>query len=475
MIEQTTLMKAVAISIAVVLCVAEAFKLGVFAAAMPGQLEVDAGHYWQLGKQVSGGDLWMLQNPVAFRTPGYPWFLGAAQSVFGAQALWAIVAVQYIAVFLTTLVTGWWVWRMTRSPWTAIASLAICLISGARASHASSLLTETLFTLFLTLVVMSLTRLAEITSIRRVAGTALLFGVVCLLRPAGLAIAPVWIVALRLSTHGRISEVLRARFRHIAVATIIFTILVGPWVYRNHVVFDRSSLTVFLGRELWISTFGPGSPGPPEIPDTVESRRLKETVLRAGDFDGWDGNWLVSSRLTAAGLSDAEADEAMRTVAVQAIAGAPLRATARGVWRFIDFWRSVYSPRMAFIRGDDQTDATNADPPPWNNTGCQRLRDTWLNAAPERRLLVVELTSVAALVGVFGMCCNPQTWRAGAIIAATVLLVAVSTSALEYPTYRYRMVLEPLLIVGAFSGLQTVAEIMRRGTRSLWEEARSVK
>lgn len=462
------LMKAVAIAIATLLCVAEAIKLGLFAEAMPGQLEVDAGHYWRLGEQVSRGDFWMTKDPVAFRTPGYPWIIGSVQSAFGSGALRVMVILQYFAVFLTTLATGWWVWRITRSQWMAIAALAICLISGARASHASSLLTETLFTLFVTLMVMSLTRLSEFSSIRRAAWTAFLFGVVCLIRPAGLAIAPAWIVAFWLSTHGDLREMLRSRYKPMCLALFIFACIVGPWIYRNNVLFHRSSLTVFLGRELWISTFGPGSPGPPSIPETPESQRLREIVLRDGEFDDWDGNWLVSSRLTSAGLNDAEADEVMRVVATQAIAREPLRATVRGVWRFFDFWRSVYSPRMAFVQGDDQTDVTTAGPPPWSHPTCQRLRDAWLNSAPERRLLIIEMTSLISVLGLFGMCCDPRTWRIGVILTTTVALIAISTSALELPTYRYRMVIEPLLIVAAVCGVRTIVEVLRRGIRSLW-------
>jgi hypothetical protein len=163
----------------------------------------------------------------------------------------------------------------------------------------------------------------------------------------------------------------------------------------------------------------------------------------------------------------------MRVVATQAIAREPLRATVRGVWRFFDFWRSVYSPRMAFVQGDDQTDVTTAGPPPWSHPACQRLRDAWLNSAPERRLLIIELTSLIAVLGLFGMCCDPRTWRIGIILTTTVALIAISTAALELPTYRYRMVIEPLLIVATVCGVRTIVEVLRRGIRSLWDSARS--
>ena len=457
--------------IAFILCVAEGLKLGVFSAAMPAQLAVDAAYYWQLGEQVAGGDVWMTNSPVAFRTPGYPWFIGGMQAVFGTRALAMIVVLQYLAVYLTTLATGWWVWRITHSQWLAVGALAICFLSGSRPSHASAVLTETLFTLFLTLMMLSLTRLPEALSLRRVSWTALLFGVVCLLRPAGLAIIPVWIVALWLSTSSGLTMGLRSKWKYCSLATLLFGCLLAPWICRNMILFDRPSLTVFLGRELWVSAFGPGVPAALAIPETVDTERLRQHVLSGGPFDGWNGNWLVSSRLTAAGLTDVEADDLMRVVAIQAIKNDPLRAAARAAWRSIDFWRSVYSRRMAFVEGDEQTGVTRPVTVHWNHSESQRVRDAWLNSAPESRLLVIEMTSLVGILGLVGMCCNPRTWRAGVILGTAVVLMAISTSALEYPTYRYRMVLEPLMIVAAVVGWRTLAEILRRGTRSIWNES----
>ena len=68
----------------------------------------DAAVYWSLGEQVATGDVAMRAHPVAFRTPGYPWLLGLFQSIGGRHSLWLTVTIQSLAVWLTTVLTGWW-------------------------------------------------------------------------------------------------------------------------------------------------------------------------------------------------------------------------------------------------------------------------------------------------------------------------------------------------------------------------------
>ena len=64
----------------------EAVKLAWMFSGGPAPLDGDAGLYWKLGEQVARGDVWMTENPLGFRTPGFPWCLAVMQILFGPKA-----------------------------------------------------------------------------------------------------------------------------------------------------------------------------------------------------------------------------------------------------------------------------------------------------------------------------------------------------------------------------------------------------
>jgi hypothetical protein len=456
--------------IAVTLCLLEAVKLVVFCAAGPALRAMDAAHYWSLGGQVAGGDVWMRHNPVAFRTPGYPWFLGALQAVGGESAWFAAVAVQYMAVWLTTLATGWWAYRLTGRPWLGLVALAVCLLSAGRASYAGVLLTETLFTLLLTLLLMRLTAPQPLASGRGVVLVALLWGLSWLLRPIAVALIPVWMIAWWWSrSPSDASRSLRGLVRPVLLTGVVLAGLLGPWVARNAVLFGRPSLTVFLGRELWLATFGPGRPSGAALPETDAARELQRLAAFDAAATDWRNNWVVSKRLTAAGLSDVAADERMQRVAWEGVQADPARALHRALWRGIDYWRAVYSREQAFDAAVAATPPVD-EPHRWEHAACLEWRSAWLSRALESRLLVVELTSLAAVVGLIALLLSPRYRQAGVVLTTAVVAIALATSALEHPAYRYRMVLEPALIIATLAGGNTLWHIFRRGVRTEWAE-----
>ncbi|MDZ4688913.1 MAG: hypothetical protein SH850_27875 [Planctomycetaceae bacterium] len=452
------------------LCLTEAAKLVAFHQAGPMPRVSDAAAYWRLGTQVASGDIWMTDHAVAYRTPGYPWFLGLMQAACGPWAWCIAVAVQYVAVWLTTMLTGWWTWRVTGRPWLAVAAVAVCVLSAARASHASILLTETLFTLWLTLTGVLLCQSAALVRPRSTVVVAAVWCLAWITRPVAAALIPAWLVAWWWPAGDR--SFMRTKSLAVALTAAVLAVGLGPWIVRNVLVWQRPALTVFLGRELWVTTFGPGQPDPPGLPATPEADDLVRRVSPDGKFTDWRGNWSVSNGLTASGLSDVAADELMGRVARQAIAADPLRAGQRGVWRAIDYWRATYLRSMADYDQPTDSEAVIRDEQRlWGRDGYRRFRTAWLESAPERRLLVTELASVLALLGLAGLWLSPATIRFAAIGTALVVGVALATAIVEYPAYRYRMVLEPVLIVCGISGWAILIDVIRRGRRSLWQES----
>ncbi len=50
-------------------------KVAAVLALGPASIEMDAMGYWKLSGLVIDGDLFMMGEPIAYRTPAYPWFL----------------------------------------------------------------------------------------------------------------------------------------------------------------------------------------------------------------------------------------------------------------------------------------------------------------------------------------------------------------------------------------------------------------
>jgi hypothetical protein len=437
----------------------EVARLTAFALAGPVTRAMDAAGYWHLGTQVARGDVWMTEQPVAFRTPGYPWVLGTMQAVFRENAWAAAVGLQYLAVAATTLVVGTMAWRLTDRPWCVVAAMGICVVSGARAGFASVLLTESLFTLCLTAFG---GLIAEPAALSKTRSTLLVAAVWCaawLLRPVAIALLPAWGVAWWFSRGHRL--------RAAGLTVLVLAIGLGPWIVRNTILWHRPMLTAFAGRELWLAVYGPGQPVAPPLPDTPAVRELTALITEAGEFSDWHANWYVSHRLTDAGLTDVEADELMKRAAWEGVRAHPLRFSQRVVWRMVDFWRAMYL--RSFADYDGHADVADGQRT-WSVAACREFRHRWLEFAPERVLLVIELSSFLGLVGLAGLWLSPATARLAAIQTALIACVWLTTAALEHPAYRYRMVLDPLLIVCGLAGWQVWSLVVAKGRAALRAE-----
>ncbi len=451
-----------------VLLLLEAAKLVWMFSAGPAPLDGDAGFYWKLGEQVAAGDFWMRTNPVGFRTPGYPWFLGAVRFLFGTHAWQAVIALQHVAVGVTTALTGWWTFRLTERVALVNVAIFIRVISLANAGYAGTVLTEALFEPVFLLLLIRLTTPIEKTTVRHWGLMGVLFAAAFLFRPAVLALVPAIAVAASAITWPPTLKVFRWETgRRLGIVLMAGLLLVGPWCARNAVVFGRPVPMIFFGRELWMSVYGPGSPAGPTLPETPEAEQVRQRAAGVVDSPEWRVNWSISSGLTRSGMNDAEADALMQQVAWQGLQRNPARWVARSVWRSVDLWRTTFS-RELFLYGDtDQQTGTGNDQARWGSADRRITRAAWLDACLENRLLMIELGSLLGLLGTCGLWLHPRTARAGWILAATLLGFGLMTGLLEQPNYRFRMVLEPILIIGAVTGFPVWWEIIRRGCSAI--------
>lgn len=451
----------------------ECAKLIALDAGGPAPLAGDAGPYWKLGEQIAQGDFWMRENPVGFRTPGYPWCLGLIRWSCGEWAWRTVCILQHAAVWLVTLITGWWAFRLTGNIGLTNLALGLRLLSLGSASYAGTVLTESLFEPVFLAILMLLTTPPVRSTWRRWLLLGCLFALGFLFRPAILAIAPVIALAACIENSSGVSwrPRLAAAGLRLAIVAVAGLVFVGPWCARNAAIFGRPVPVIFLGRELWMGVFGPGQPVGPPLPQTDFGNRVRSALGELEHNEGWRINWYASNALTTASMNDAEADDLMQKVAWEGIWHDPPRFALRTVWRMVDFWRSVYS-RELFLYGDRLT-AENipANQNIWGADNWRQWRAGVLDAALENRLLVMELGSLLGLMGTAGLLLLPQTWRSGTLLLATLLAVGCLSGALDIPNYRLRMILEPVLIVGSIAGWRSWAIVVRRGVTASWPAA----
>ncbi|OYW19977.1 MAG: hypothetical protein B7Z55_07960, partial [Planctomycetales bacterium 12-60-4] len=225
----------------------EAAKLAMLDAGGPSPLGGDAGPYWSLGEQVARGDIWMLQNPVGYRTPGYPWCLGLIRWCCGEWSWRIVVAQQYVAVWLTTLLTGWWTLRLSGNIGLANLALGIRLLSFGSASYAGTILSESFFEPVFLALLMLLTPLTRSLSIGRWITIGAVWAIGFLFKPMLLALAPVLVVAAFLADFDFTTwkQRLIAAGLRIGTVALMGVLLIGPWCARNGYVFGRPVPVIF--------------------------------------------------------------------------------------------------------------------------------------------------------------------------------------------------------------------------------------
>ncbi|MBI1348605.1 hypothetical protein GC163_20215 [bacterium] len=438
--------------------------------AGPAPVAYDAAGYWQLGTQVARGDVWMTADAIGYRTPGYPWLIGVCQWLCGSSAWRAISILQHLCLFITTGLTAWWTWRLTSRVWLVNLALLIRVLSLGSASYAETLLTETVYLPVLTLTMILLTTSRDVINWRTWCGICGLWSLSFLIRPSSVALLPVLVLALALPSWstGFSRIAVRRLASRLAVGGVIAAVMIGPWCVRNALIFGRPTPVIFLGRELWISILGPGRPIAPSLPDSPDMERIRELTATSQLEIQWENNWSVSHALTDAGLTDAQADDLQQKVAWQALWRDPLRAVLRMSWKAVDFWRVVYDREQALYGDKFTPETTLKGQSMWGQVQQRERRTQWLSMAPEHQLLVMELGSLLGLMGTLGLCLSPRHWSAGLVCMTTLVMFCGITAVLDAPSYRYRMILEPLLITGGCAGFAIWRQVMGIGTKNLW-------
>lgn len=402
----------------------------------PIAIELDANQYWRLSTLVMQGDPLLTSAPIAYRTPGYPWFIAAVRSVAGPYAFLAISLIQAAMLAASFVIAGVLAKRITRLPQSLPITLLVSMAAISSATFVSALLSESLFVFLLMANLLALQCFRDRPSLMMSSWVAATFALTLLTRPIVLLI---WIVhGVGAFWPGPTPRAWRPRLASIWIAPIILALIVGPWVARNQLMFGKPFVTEFVGRNLWIVTFQNEVDGAFDFPATPDAGMLSQRLDRVGMSQDRDVTWAVSEGLTRSGLDDAQTDQMMKRVAVDAIRTDPLRFIKYGLIRCVNFWRTRATDLPTVSERGDLKNQFR-----WGNR--IPMMDRWIEHRASNSLMINDILMATTVISLLVLIWNRTSRWAGIWLTLVLGYFCVVTGLLEIPAYRYRMVVEPIV------------------------------
>ena len=208
----------------------------------------DARQYRELADSLLAGDGFQLvrngaRGPDLDRTPAYPLFVALFGS--GWEKVPLVIAAQHLLVLVIAYLTWRWVRDRIGPSFAATVAFAIVAFDLTTMTYASYLLTETLFTFFLTAALFAWPAANERSPVARAGLAGLAWGLATLTRPITLYLAPLAIALALLTALRR-----RAVVRHVLVAVLVGGVVVGSWIARNQVRCGHALLSTIEGENL---------------------------------------------------------------------------------------------------------------------------------------------------------------------------------------------------------------------------------
>jgi 4-amino-4-deoxy-L-arabinose transferase-like glycosyltransferase len=425
----------------------------------------DSIAYYQVGYEFANGLGFDL--PLR-RTPLYPLFIAGGVATFG-EDLRGLALAQHLLGLVTVAATYFLGRAMFGRVAGALAALAMAL-SAPLLIYEHYILAEPLF-----IPVLTVGLLLVVLAIQRerawlyVAG-GLVLALAALSRPVGQALLPVAPLAI-LAHHRR----LRPAIVPAMLVLFGFAVVLVPWMLRSSFTTGRVDGAGALGQSLVGRIIrhdegfvlpNPDSPSPANSRQNPEVRNL---ILTQMNRDARPS--AINHRVREVyGLSETEADTAMRDVAIEIFTSQPGRY-AEG---------TIAKLRRLFV-GEDERLRTH-----WATRKDGEMRDDWLDEAsiahlysPPSAVQEQEFPTAEAVTRIF----QPYLWRylliplvligivgglwlgprgpTALLVLATLALVVPSAALVGYvPRYRYPT--DPLLAVLAAGGLVIAFDVSRR-------------
>jgi hypothetical protein len=448
-----------------------------FVGAGQATLEHDSKLYWHLGMQFAHGDWLLMENPQSIRPPGYPAYLGMMQRMFGDYGLVAAVIGQQILDFVVVLLTAWLCFRCTRSPVGAFVGLVGSFFCISRSCFASFLMADNLLCVTLTVYLVMMLLWLERPSWWKTVAIGVLIGTSILIKPSAQLL---WLSTIIVMAYKCwILSDSRTFGKYAVIMLLGMFVILSPQYIRNRICYGEYFLVRLTGWSMFTANFSNDEKKLPlPFADGPKTRQFLSEIRPTGiDPLAVDGG-AVRNALCRVGHSELESDKLMESVGWEAILNSPWRFAAGRVLRFTWFWITpkafvTDTPWGKFYsNGVAQPEIT---PVPgqhgWTLPSLATANAAFLRAAWRPRWYLFALAALAAGVGCVLMISRRMDRDAGLAIGSLLIVMCVPVAVLGWPQYRFRMILEPamivaiaVLVVACGRGLQRFGPISSRKT-----------
>jgi hypothetical protein len=251
---------------------------------------------------------------------------------------------------------------------------------------------------------------------------------------------------------------LRRLLAHSACLLVAFAIVLAPWYARNYYCCGQAFLSKAAGLTMWQSLFKSNSPLDPPVPfaDAPKTR----TVLARLDRVNLQSHWAVLKELQEQGLTRMEAIDLMQAVDVEAIKAHPWKFVDSRLRRFAWFWitpNGTGRPRTPEFHMNEER-AAEAAPTgnlPGTDDYCGQAHWCWDGFYRDGRLnwlwhpnpWLYLSTAAMAGCGIVVLLFDREQRAIAVALGMLLVYFAGMTAIGAPPEYRYRMVVEPILIV----------------------------
>jgi 4-amino-4-deoxy-L-arabinose transferase-like glycosyltransferase len=455
-------------------------KAAAFIAAGQQPLQSDAVVYWSLGERIVAGDWLLLADPPEItRTPAYPYYVAFFQATCGRHALAAAIIVQQLLLLANVALTAWACWRLTGKRGSILLCLVLSLGCFSCYGVGVQLLSDTLLCFLLTLSLALAVAWRRSPSSWLALGLGIALGGAVLTKPVALfagLIVCVWMLL------GRGEFSWQKRVAHCGLVVVTALALVAPWLVRNKVNFGQPFLARVAGRSLWWSCFkgNPADKVDPPIPfaDGPATRAILQAVKTVSPHD----TWRLSKELIRLGCSESTADDLMFRAAREAIRQNPWKYIVSRCRRYVWFWltpNGTFRPNTGdYSFKVERADLTYGTAAPKGDEGIEvGGQSTWhaawyfkqgrLNFLWRPNLLIYAVAVLACVLSIGILALTAKTRGLALFFVCWLGYFSAVTVLMACPEYRYRMILEPAMIILVVTGTtEFVKRIALRRDRS---------
>ena len=256
----------------------------------------------------------------------------------------------------------------------------------------------------------------------------------------------------------------RRLLAHGACLLVAFAVVLAPWCARNYYYCGQVFLSKTAGLTMWLSLFKSNSPLDPAMP-FADAPKTKALLARLEGVN-LQSHWAVLNELQKQGLNRMDAIDLMQAADMEAIKAHPWKFVESRLRRFAWFWitpNGTGRPQTPEFHMNEDRPPAAATPESMPGTidYCDQAHWRWDGYYRDGRLnwlwhpnpWLYLSSAIATACGVIIMLCNRRQRPFALVFGLLLPYIGLMTAIGAPPEYRFRMILEPIMVVcSAVSG-----------------------